>query len=83
MSLQFINDHDRCNRYTANTLAKDYFDIIQDNIGAILFTFVDNETFRLYVQENRNLSNKCPVFATSYFEPDMYVNQMKLSVSKI
>ncbi|MEM6866509.1 MAG: DUF2723 domain-containing protein, partial [Bacteroidota bacterium] len=55
MGFQNWDDHDRSNRYTAQSTAKAYLDSCQKDSGAILFTIGDNDTFPLwYVQEIEN-----------------------------
>ncbi|HAI43940.1 MAG TPA: hypothetical protein DCM40_40510, partial [Maribacter sp.] len=42
MAVQNWDDHDRSNRFTANSSAKAYLDSCQEDVGAILFTIGDN-----------------------------------------
>jgi hypothetical protein len=78
MAYQNWDDHDRSNRYTANSSAKAYLDSIQEDSGGILFTIGDNDTFPLwYVQEIEGYRTDVRVLVTSYFETDWYVDQMK------
>ena len=78
MAYENWDDHDRSNRYTANASAKAYLDSIQENVGAILFTVGDNDTFPLwYVQEIEGYRTDVRVLVTSYFQTDWYVDQMK------
>ena len=52
MASQNWDDHDRSNRYTAQSMAKSYLQSIQKDKGAIIFTIGDNDTFALwYAQE--------------------------------
>ena len=78
MAFQNWDDHDRSNRFTANSSAKAYLDSIQENVGAILFTIGDNDTFPLWnVQEIEGYRTDVRVLVTSYFETDWYIDQMK------
>lgn len=78
MGFQNWDDHDRSNRFTANSTAKAYLDSIQENVGAILFTIGDNDTFPLWnAQEIEGYRTDVRVLVTSYFETDWYVDQMK------
>lgn len=78
MAVQNWDDHDRSNRFTANSSAKAYLDSCQEDAGAILFTIGDNDTFPLwYVQEIEGYRTDVRVLVTSYFETDWYVDQMK------
>ncbi|MEP2057982.1 MAG: DUF2723 domain-containing protein [Maribacter litoralis] len=78
MAYQNWDDHDRSNRYTANSSAKAYLDSIKEDSGGILFTIGDNDTFPLwYVQEIEGYRTDVRVLVTSYFETDWYVDQMK------
>lgn len=78
MAFQNWNDHDRSNRFTANSTAKAYLDSIQENVGGILFTIGDNDTFPLWnVQEIEGYRTDVRVLVTSYFETDWYIDQMK------
>ena len=52
MAYQNWDDHDRSNRYTAQSIAKSYLSSIQKDVGSIIFTIGDNDTFALwYAQE--------------------------------
>lgn len=78
MVYQNWDDHDRSNRYTANSSAKAYLDSIQEDAGAILFTIGDNDTFPLWnAQEIEGYRTDVRVLVTSYFETDWYIDQMK------
>ncbi|MFH6602415.1 protein O-mannosyl-transferase family [Maribacter algicola] len=78
MAYQNWDDHDRSNRYTANASAKAYLDSCQEDVGAILFTIGDNDTFPLwYAQEIEGYRTDVRIVCTSLFETDWYVDQMK------
>ncbi|MFK5972179.1 MAG: DUF2723 domain-containing protein [Flavobacteriaceae bacterium] len=78
MAYQNWDDHDRSNRFTANTSAKAYLDSCQKDVGAILFTIGDNDTFPLwFVQEIEGYRTDVRIICTSLFETDWYVDQMK------
>lgn len=52
MAFQNWDDHDRSDRFTANSTARSYLDSTDENVGAIIFTIGDNDTFPLwYLQE--------------------------------
>lgn len=78
MAFQNWDDHDRSNRYTAKSTAKAYLDSCQEDVGAILFTIGDNDTFPLwYAQEIENHRTDVRVVNTSLFATDWYIDQMK------
>ncbi len=78
MAFQNWDDHDRSNRFTANSSAKAYLDSCQEDAGAILFTIGDNDTFPLwYAQEIEHYRTDVRIVCTSLFETDWYVDQMK------
>ncbi|RTE55039.1 DUF2723 domain-containing protein [Arenibacter aquaticus] len=78
MALQNWDDHDRSNRYTANSTAKAYLESTQKDAGAILFTIGDNDTFPLwYAQEIEGYRTDVRVVNTSLFATDWYIDQMK------
>ncbi|MCJ7466839.1 MAG: DUF2723 domain-containing protein, partial [Maribacter sp.] len=78
MAYQNWDDHDRANRYTARASAKAYLDSCQEDVGAILFTIGDNDTFPLwYAQEIEKYRTDVRIVCTSLFETDWYVDQMK------
>ena len=78
MGFQNWDDHDRSNRYTAQSTAKAYLDSCQKDSGAILFTIGDNDTFPLwYVQEIENYRTDVRIVNTSLFATDWYIDQMK------
>lgn len=70
------DDHDRSNKYTANSMAKMYLDSCAEN--AILFTIGDNDTFALwYAQEIEGYRTDVRIVNTSLFQTDWYIDQMK------
>ncbi|MGD1944890.1 MAG: DUF2723 domain-containing protein [Croceivirga sp.] len=78
MAFQNWDDHDRSGRYTANSTAKAYLDSCQEDVGAILFTIGDNDTFPLwYAQEIEGHRTDVRVVNTSLFATDWYIDQMK------
>ncbi|WP_340156786.1 DUF2723 domain-containing protein [uncultured Maribacter sp.] len=78
MAVQNWDDHDRSNRFTANSSAKAYLDSCQEDVGAILFTIGDNDTFPIwYAQEIEHYRTDVRIVCTSLFETDWYVDQMK------
>lgn len=78
MAYQNWDDHDRSNRFTANSTAKAYLDSCQKDAGAIIFTIGDNDTFPLwYAQEIEGYRTDVRVVCTSLFETDWYIDQMK------
>ena len=78
MAYQNWDDHDRSNRYTANSTAKAYLASCQEDAGSILFTIGDNDTFPLwYVQEIEEYRTDVRVINTSLFATDWYIDQMK------
>ncbi|NJB70974.1 cbb3-type cytochrome oxidase subunit 3/uncharacterized membrane protein [Saonia flava] len=78
MAFQNWDDHDRSDRFTANSTAKAYLDSCQENAGAILFTIGDNDTFPLwYAQEIEGYRTDIRIVNTSLFATDWYIDQMK------
>ncbi|MEJ1222711.1 glycosyltransferase family 117 protein [Sediminicola sp. 1XM1-17] len=78
MAYQNWDDHDRSNRFTAQSTAKAYLESTQENAGSMLFTIGDNDTFPLwYVQEIEGYRTDVRVINTSLFATDWYIDQMK------
>ncbi|MCX2678743.1 DUF2723 domain-containing protein [Galbibacter sp. EGI 63066] len=78
MAYQNWDDHDRANRYTAQSMAKSYLDSIEEDAGAMLFTIGDNDTFSLwYAQEIEGYRTDVRTINTSLFATDWYIDQMK------
>lgn len=70
------DDHDRSDKYTAETMARKYLDSCAEN--AILFTIGDNDTFPLwYAQEIEGYRTDVRIINTSLFQTDWYIDQMK------
>ncbi len=81
MANQNWDDHDRSNKYTAQSMAKAYLDSCQEN--ALLFTIGDNDTFALwYLQEIEHYRTDVRVINTSLFATDWYIDQMKRKAYK-
>ena len=75
------DDHDRSNRYTAQSMAKMYLDSCDEN--AILFTIGDNDTFALwYAQDIEEYRTDVRTLNTSLFATDWYIDQMKKAAYK-
>ncbi len=78
MAYQNWDDHDRSNRYTAQSMAKSYLASIQKNSGAIIFTIGDNDTFALwYAQEIEGFRTDVKTINTSLLATDWYIDQLK------
>ncbi|KPM31331.1 Hypothetical protein I595_2597 [Croceitalea dokdonensis DOKDO 023] len=78
MAFQNWDDHDRSGRYTAKSSAKAYLSSTQKDVGAILFTIGDNDTFPLwYAQDIEKFRTDVRVVNTSLFATDWYIDQMK------
>tara|TARA_R110002051_G_scaffold159536_3_gene230955 strand:+ start:16581 stop:19955 length:3375 start_codon:yes stop_codon:yes gene_type:complete len=78
MAYQNWDDHDRSNRFTAESTAKAYLGSTQENAGAMLFTIGDNDTFPLwFAQEIEGYRTDVRVINTSLFQTDWYIDQMK------
>ncbi len=76
MGSQNWDDHDRSNRYTAQSMAKMYLDSCDEN--AIIFTIGDNDTFALwYAQGIEGYRQDVRVVNTSLFQTDWYIDDMK------
>ncbi len=76
LAYQNWDDHDRSNRYTANSMGKMYLDSCDEN--AILFTIGDNDTFALwYAQNIEGYRRDVRIVNTSLFATDWYIDDMK------
>jgi hypothetical protein len=77
------DDHDRSDRYTAQTLAKAYLDSIVEDKQAMIFTIGDNDTFALwYAQEIEEHRTDVRTINTSLIATDWYMDQMKRKAYK-
>ncbi|GLB50700.1 glycosyltransferase family 117 protein [Neptunitalea lumnitzerae] len=78
MAYQNWDDHDRSGRYTAQSMAKSYLDSVQEDVGALLFTIGDNDTFALwYAQEIEGYRTDIRTINTQLFATAWYIDQMK------
>jgi hypothetical protein len=76
LASQNWDDHDRSNRYTAQSMAKMYLDSCDKN--AIIFTIGDNDTFALwYAQGIEGYRQDVRIVNTSLFQTDWYIDDMK------
>ena len=83
LSFNNWDDHDRSNRYTAQTLAKAYLDSIDEDKQAMIFTIGDNDTFALwYAQEIEKHRTDVRTINTSLLATDWYMDQMKRKAYK-
>ena len=81
LAAQNWDDHDRSNRYTAQSMAKMYLQSCQQD--AILFTIGDNDTFALwYAQDIEGYRTDVRTVNTSLFATDWYIDQMKKAAYK-
>jgi len=70
------DDHDRSDRYTANSMGRMYLDSCDTN--SILFTIGDNDTFALwYMQGIEKYRQDVRIVNTSLFQTDWYIDDMK------
>ena len=78
MAYENWDDHDRSDRYTAQSLAKAYLNSIDKDKDAMIFTIGDNDTFALwYAQEIENYRTDVRTINTSLIATDWYIDQMK------
>ncbi|WP_298508510.1 DUF2723 domain-containing protein [uncultured Kordia sp.] len=83
MASQNWDDHDRSNRYTAQSTAKAYLNSIQEDVGAMIFTIGDNDTFALwYAQDIEGYRTDVRTINTSLLGTDWYIDQMKRKAYK-
>lgn len=76
LASQNWDDHDRSNRYTAQSMGKMYLDSCDEN--GILFTIGDNDTFALwYAQNVEGYRQDVRIVNTSLFQTDWYIDDMK------
>ena len=72
------DDHDRSDRYTAQSLARAYLQSIDEDKDAMIFTIGDNDTFALwYAQEIEEFRTDIRTINTSLLATDWYIDQMK------
>lgn len=78
MAQQNWDDHDRSDKYTAQSIANAYLDSIQDEGKPLIFSIGDNDTFALwYAQEIEGKRTDVRVINTSLLATDWYIDQMK------
>ena len=78
MAFQNWDDHDRSGRYTAQSMARSYLESIQEDVGAMIFTIGDNDTFALwYAQDIEGFRTDVRTINTSLLATDWYIDQMK------
>ena len=83
MAFQNWDDHDRSNRYTAQSIAKAYLQSIAEDKGAMIFSIGDNDTFALwYAQEIEEFRTDVRTINTSLLATDWYIDQMKRQTYK-
>ena len=71
------DDHDRSNRYTAQSFSE-LIQSIQEDKGAIIFTIGDNDTFALwYAQDIEGYRTDVRTINSSLLGIDWYIDQMK------
>lgn len=76
LASQNWDDHDRSNRYTAQSMGKMYLDSCDEN--GIIFTIGDNDTFALwYAQNVEGYRQDVRVVNTSLLQTDWYIDDMK------
>lgn len=72
------DDHDRSNRYTAQSMSKTYLKSLQEDAGTMIFTIGDNDTFSLwYAQEIEGIRTDVRTINTSLLATYWYIDQMK------
>ena len=78
MGVQNWDDHDRSNRYTAQSLSRSYLESVQKDKGAMIFTIGDNDTFALwYAQDIEGFRTDVRTINSSLLGTDWYIDQMK------
>ena len=78
MGSQNWDDHDRSNRYTAQSTAKAYLDSIDEDKDAMIFTIGDNDTFAIwYAQEIEGYRTDVRSINTQLLATDWYIDQLK------
>ncbi|MGC6479197.1 MAG: DUF2723 domain-containing protein [Flavobacteriaceae bacterium] len=83
MAAENWDDHDRSNRFTAQAVARGYLSSIQEDVGAMIFSIGDNDTFALwYAQDIEGYRTDVRTINTSLFATDWYIDQMKRKTYK-
>ncbi|MBU2525918.1 MAG: DUF2723 domain-containing protein [Bacteroidetes bacterium] len=83
MAQQNWDDHDRSDKYTAQSIANAYLQSIQEEGEPIIFSIGDNDTFALwYAQEIEGKRTDVRVINTSLVATDWYIDQMKRQAYK-
>lgn len=78
MAFENWDDHDRSDRYTAQSIARSYLQSIDEDKDAMIFTIGDNDTFALwYAQEIEEFRTDVRTINTSLLATDWYIDQMK------
>ena len=78
MAFENWDDHDRSDRYTAQSIARSYLQSIDKDKDAMIFTIGDNDTFALwYAQEIEEFRTDVRTINTSLLATDWYIDQMK------
>jgi len=78
MATQNWDDHDRSNRYMAQTTAKAYLNSMEKDVGAMVFTIGDNDSFPLwFAQSVEGYRTDVRTINTSLLGTDWYIDQMK------
>ncbi len=78
MGSQNWDDHNRANRFTAQSTAKAYLDSVEENKDAMIFTIGDNDTFAIwYAQEIEGYRTDVRSINTQLLATDWYIDQLK------
>lgn len=78
MAFNNWDDHDRSERYTAQSISKAYLQSIDKDKDAMIFAIGDNDTFALwYAQEIEEFRTDVRTINTSLLATDWYIDQMK------
>ncbi|WP_257669015.1 glycosyltransferase family 117 protein [Parapedobacter tibetensis] len=81
MGVEGWDDHDRSQKYTAHDTARNYLESCAPN--AILFTYIDNDTFPLwYLQEVEGVRKDVRVVNLSLLGMDWQVRQAKKPINE-
>ena len=72
------DDHDRSDRFTAQSTAKAYLDSVEEDVDAMIFTIGDNDTFAIwYAQEIEGYRTDVRSINTQLLATDWYIDQLK------